>query len=76
VAWLQPVYEKYRDLGMQVAANRVHLALEAKSKAAPAGMKRLEVPIDINPDAVGEARMRETLRRTEFRSYFFPCSSA
>ena len=50
VAWLQPVYEKYRDLGMQVAANRVHLALEAKSKAAPAGMKRLELPIDINPD--------------------------
>jgi hypothetical protein len=26
--------------------------------------------------AVGEARMRENLRRTEFRSYFFPCSSA
>jgi len=52
VAWLQPVYEKYRDLGMQVAVNRVHLALEAKSKAAPASMKRLEVPIDIKPDEV------------------------
>jgi hypothetical protein len=50
VAWLQTVYEKYRDLGMQVAASRAHRALEEKSKAAPAGMKRVEVPIDIDPD--------------------------
>ena len=54
VAWLQPVYEKYRDLGMQVAANRVHLALETKSKAAPASMKRLEIPIDIKPNELNQ----------------------
>jgi hypothetical protein len=55
VAWLQPVYEKYRDLGMHVPANRVHLALEAKSKAAPAKMKRLEVPINVSQDEVNQS---------------------
>jgi hypothetical protein len=55
VAWLQPVYEKYRDLRMQVAASRVHLALEARSKAAPASMKRLEVPINVSRDEVNQS---------------------
>jgi lysyl-tRNA synthetase class 1 len=48
VAWLQPVYEKYRDLGMSDQAKRVNLLLEEKAKAAPNSMKRIEVPIDID----------------------------
>lgn len=54
VAWLQPVYEKYRHLGMRDAAGRVHLALEAKSQRAPESMKRLEVPINIDPHELNE----------------------
>jgi hypothetical protein len=50
VGWLQPVYEKYRDLGMHEAAKRVQLTLESRSKAAPASMKRIEVPIKIGED--------------------------
>jgi hypothetical protein len=49
VAWLQPVYEKYRDLNMRDAAKRTHLALEEKAKAAPGSMKRIEVSIKIDP---------------------------
>jgi lysyl-tRNA synthetase class 1 len=50
VAWLQPVYEKYRDLGMHEATKRVQLALESRPKASPASMKRVEVPINITED--------------------------
>ena len=70
VAWLQPVYDKYRDLGMNDDVYRVHQVLETRGQEAQAGMQRVQVPlqIDINEvnrvaDALIEGDLQQAIRR-------------
>jgi hypothetical protein len=52
VAWLQPVFDKYHDVGVGEDARRVHQVLEKRGLEAQAGMQRVEIPIQINADEV------------------------
>jgi hypothetical protein len=52
VAWLQPVFEKYQDVGMAEDAQRVHRVLETRGQDAQAGMQKIEIPVQINMDEV------------------------
>jgi hypothetical protein len=70
VAWLQPVYDKYRDLGMNDDVYRVHQVLETRGQEAQAGMQRVQIPlhIDINEvnrvaDALIEGDLQQAIRR-------------
>jgi hypothetical protein len=44
VAWLQPVVEKYHDVGLREDAARLHQILETRGPQAQASMQRVEVP--------------------------------
>ena len=70
VAWLQPVFDKYRDLGMNDDVYRVHQVLETRGHEAQAGMQRVQIPIqiDINEvkrvaDALTEGDLQQALGR-------------
>jgi hypothetical protein len=44
VAWLQPVFEKYQDVGLREDAARLQQILETRGPQAQAAMQRVEVP--------------------------------
>jgi hypothetical protein len=52
MAWLQPVFEKYLDLGLKEEAARIHRVLESRGPDAQAGMQRVAIPVQINMEDV------------------------
>ena len=48
VAWLQPVFEKYHDVGLKDNAARLQRVLETRGPQAQAGMQRVEVPLQVS----------------------------
>jgi Domain of unknown function (DUF4209) len=52
VAWLQPVFEKYHDLGLKDDASRIHSVLESRGPDAQTGMRRVAIPVQINMEDV------------------------
>jgi lysyl-tRNA synthetase class 1 len=70
VAWLQPVFDKYHDVGMGEDARRVHQVLEKRGLEAQAGIQRVEIPLRIDPadvdrfaDALTNGDLEEALKR-------------
>ena len=48
VAWLQPIFEKYHDVGLKDDAARLQRVLETRGPQAQAGMQRVEVPVKVS----------------------------
>ena len=85
VAWLQPVFEKYHDVGLNDEAARLQRVLETRGPQAQAGMQRVEVPHQVSPEdmekyadaltagdqrqALGQIRMRFLPRIDEFQAF-------
>jgi len=70
VAWLQPVYDKYRDLGMNDDVYRVHQVLETRGHEAQTGMQPVQIPLQIDfnevsrvADALTEGDLQQAVRR-------------
>jgi ribosomal protein S11 len=70
VAWLQPVFDKYHDVGMGDDARRVHQVLEKRGLEAQAGIKKVEIPLRIKPadvdrfaDALTDGDLQQALKR-------------
>ena len=52
VAWLQPVFEKYQDVGLREDAARLHRILETRGPQAQASLQRLEVPAQFSMEDI------------------------
>jgi len=52
MAWLQPIYELYRNEGLRKDAKRVQLILKAKGKDAHKSMKKVETKVIIDQKEV------------------------
>jgi lysyl-tRNA synthetase class 1 len=74
MAWLQPVFEKYLDLGLKEDAARIHRVLESRGPDAQAGMQRVAIPVQINmedaekfAEALTAGDQRQALRQIGMR---------
>ena len=52
MAWLQPVYEKYKEVGMDADAERVQLASLEKSKGLEKDMKTFSIQVEIKREDI------------------------
>jgi hypothetical protein len=77
VPWLQPVAERYRQVGLRDEAEKLELTIEEKGKGVEGELKRIEVKLDITPEQIEQLAIHLTegdlkMSLARIGDYFIP----